>query len=407
MFPSPQPGAMQRATATAGRWVGALSAGLALPFSFLAHAATAGGATAASLSPPSMESAASDSPLSRWHAYALSSITPQFSWAILPVDVEAPRVLDNYSGATNRSALFHTHAGEPSPFGISVATGNIADSPSVLPSQSAHLIGVPQAGLQRTVVAPSLTHEWGEHGSLRLTGVLAYQRFASMNLGTTANPSGSWGPTPTRFGDSSYGAGARVDIGNALSEHLRWNIGYQSRVAMGAFTDYQGVFADAGDFDIPASATAQLSYALTPQMGVDIGVQRVMYSAITPFTSTNLPTRFLALLGDGSSPAFAWRDLNVYSIGWSVRDQDLGNLQLRYTTRQQPVPTSRLLERALATANDMVSLGWSRGFGSHSNLSFMASYATSPYYILMPSYLARDNATASQLEFEALWSVHF
>ncbi|MFI4968837.1 MAG: hypothetical protein ACHP7D_01435, partial [Lysobacterales bacterium] len=36
--PSPQPGVMQRATATAGRWVGALSAGLALPFSFSAQA---------------------------------------------------------------------------------------------------------------------------------------------------------------------------------------------------------------------------------------------------------------------------------------------------------------------------------------------------------------------------------
>ncbi len=400
---------MQRATATAGRWVGALSAGLALPFSFMTHATTLD----ARFPAPSADRAHSvsaivdESALSRWHAYALSSITPQFSWAVLPVDIAAPRVLDNYSGTVNRSPLFQAPQGAATHLGLSIATGTISDTPSVLSSQNAHLIGLPQPGLQRTVVAPTLTGNWGEHGSARLTGVLAYQRFASMGLGTTAGGSDGWAPPPPRLGDSSYGAGARLDIGNALSERLSWNMGYQSRVAMGAFANYRGVFADAGDFDIPASAIAQLSYALTPQMAVDIGVQRVMYSAITPFASANLPVRFLALLGDGSSPVFAWRDLNVYSIGWTLRDEDLGNLQLRYTTRQQPVPTSRLLERALATANDMVSLGWSRGFGDRSNLSFSASYATSPYYILMPTYTSRDNATASQFEFEALWSVHF
>ena len=400
---------MQRATATAGRWVGALSAGLALPFSFLTHATTLDGHFPAASGEPaySVSTVVDKSAFSRWHAYALSSITPQFSWAVLPSDVAAPRVLDNYSGAINRSALFQAPQSAATHLGVSIATGTVADSPSVLSSQSAHLIGLPQPGLQRTVVAPTLSGAWGEHGSTRLTGVLAYQRFASMGLGTSAGASDGWGPAPPRLGNSSYGAGARLDIGNALSERLSWNMGYQSRVAMGALANYRGVFADAGDFDIPASALAQVSYALTPQMDVDIGVQRVMYSAITPFASANLPTRFLALLGDGSSPVFAWRDLNVYSVGWILRDEDLGNLQLRYTTRQQPVPTSRLLERALATANGMVSLGWSRGFGNRSNLSFSANYATSPYYILMPTYTSRDNATASQFEFEALWSVHF
>lgn len=350
---------------------------------------------------------ADGSALSRWHAYALSSITPQFSWAVPLPDAGAPRVLDNYTGVVSRAPLFQVPQADASHIGLSIATSTVADSPSVLSGQSAHLIGVPQPGLQRTVVAPTLIHQWGEHGSARLTGVFAYQRFASMNLGTTVDASAGWGPALPRLGDSSYGAGARVDFGDVLGERLNWNVGYQSRVAMGAFANYRGVFADAGDFDIPASATAQVSYALTRRLGVDVGVQRVMYSAIKPFTSANLPTRFLALLGDGSSPAFAWRDLNVYSIGWTLRGEELGNLQLRYTTRQQPVPTSRLLEHALATANDTVSLGWSRGFGANANVSFSANYATSPYYILMPSYFSRNNATASQVEFEALWSVRF
>ncbi len=389
--------------------MGALSAGLALPFSFLAHAAPFDGEHAVAISATTyqIEAAADESVLSRWHDYALSSITPQFSWAVLPASYGAPRVLDNYSGDVEKAPLFEARNALATHLGISVATGTVSDTPSVLPNQPAHLVDLPQPGLQRTVIAPTLAREWGDRGSIRLTGVLAYQRFASLGLGTTVTD--GWAPLPTRFGDSSYGAGARVDVSSVLGDGLRWNLGYQSRVGMGAFANYRGVFADPGDFDIPASAMASVSYALTPRFGMDVGVQRVMYSAITPFTSSNLPTRFLALLGDGSSPVFAWRDLNVYSVGWTLHDADIGNVMLRYTTRQQPIPTSTLLANALApaTANDMISLGWSRGFGAHSSLSFLASYATSPYYLLMPSYLARSDGTASQFEFEALWSMRF
>lgn len=398
---------MQRATATAGRWMGALGTGLALPF-FSAYAAAFDGrpVAAQALDASSVQAAADASVLSRWHDYALSSITPRFSWALPLVSYGAPRVLDNYSAVVTRAPLAKLQEGGAQ-IGVTVSTGVVSDTPAAMPEYGSQLIGLPQPGLQRTVIAPSLTQEWGGRGSVRLTGVLAYQRFASLGLGTTSVD--GWAPMPGWLRDSAYGAGARIEVGNAIGEGLRWNMGYQSRVGMGAFVNYRGVFADAGDFDIPASASFGLSYAITPQFGMDVGVQRVMYSAIRPFTSSNLPTRFLALLGDSSSPVFAWRDLDVYSVGWTLRNEDIGNLQLRYTTRQQPVPTSKLLENALAgaVANDMVSLGWSRAFGSNANLSFLASYASSPYYLLLPTYVTRNDATASQFEFEALWSMRF
>lgn len=398
---------MQRATATAGRWVGALSAGLALPLSLFAQAGSLDGdAARARLS---RAGSPSETVLDRWHDYALSSITPQFSWALHSASYGAPQVLDNYNGSVAARASFRLRDAAASQLEISIATRPVTDSPSVLPGQADHLFAFPQSGLQRTVVAPSLVTNFGDHGTVRLTGVLAYQRFASLGLGFGNSLGDSRALAPTWLGDSSYGTGARVDVGSLLGERINWNVGYQSRVGMGAFANYRGVFADSGDFDIPASATASIAYAITPRFGVDVGVQRVQYSAITPFTSPNLPVRFLALLGDGGSPVFAWRDLNVYSVGWTLKGESLGNLQLRYTTRQQPVPTSRLLERALAdsTANDMVSLGWSRAYGQRTHLSFTASYATSPYFLLMPTYLQRADATASQFEFEALWSVLF
>ncbi|TCO41908.1 long-chain fatty acid transport protein [Dokdonella fugitiva] len=384
--------------------MGALGTGLALPFfSMMAQAAPLEGRSAAdAFAPPS----ASSSALARWHDYALASITPQFSWALQPQALVAPDVLDNYSGEIARAPLFEARAKAPARLSISVATGTVSDTPAVMPPVQPQNLAVPSPGLQRTVVAPSLATTWGETGSLRLTGVLAYQRFASFGLGTTVD---GWYPLPAWQRDSSYGAGARLDVGNDLGERLHWTFGYQSRVGMDAFSNYRGVFADAADFDIPASALATLSYSLTPELSIDAGMQRVQYSRIRPFTSSNLPTRFLALLGDSSSPVFAWRDLDVYSLGWTLRDPHVGSLQMRYTTRQQPVPTSRLLEDALssATAKGMYSLAWARPFGEATSVSFSASYATSPYFLLMPTYVSRENATAGRFEFEALWSTRF
>jgi hypothetical protein len=383
--------------------MGALGTGLALPFfSMIAQAAPVEGRSADELASRS----ASSSALARWHDYALASITPQFSWALQPQALIAPDVLDNYSGEVARAPLFEARAKAPARVSISVATGNVSDTPAVLPAMQPQNLAGPSPGLQRTVVAPSLATSWGETGSLRLTGVLAYQRFASFGLGTTID---GWHPLPSWQRDSSYGAGARIDVGNVIGERLRWTFGYQSRVGMDALSNYRGVFADAADFDIPASSLATLSYSLTPDLSIDAGVQRVQYSAIKPFTSSNLPTRFLALLGDSSSPVFAWRDLDVYSLGWTWHDADLGNLQMHYTTRQQPVPTSRLLENALssATAKGMYSLAWMRPFGDAASVSFSASYATSPYFLLMPTYVSRADATAGRFEFEALWSTRF
>lgn len=398
---------MQRATANTGRWVGALATVPALLFSFSALAAASAQAHKPGASYARV--AGSESVLTRWHDYALASITPQFSWAVLPATNAPPRVLDSYGARLDMPPLFTVGDATSTHVALSIASGIVSDTPSLLQSQAATALGVPQSGVERTVVTPSLVQQWDDGSAAKLSAVLAYQRFASLGLGVSQVQNDTLPPTWADAGNTSYGAGARFDLGGPLNDRLRWGVAYQSRVGMDSFSHYRGVFSDPGDFDIPANASVALSYSLTPAFGVDVGVQRVMYSSITPFSSPSLPTRFLALLGDGASPVFAWRDLTVYSLGWTMHDEDIGNLEVRYTTRQQPLPTSVLLERALApdTANDMVSLGWSRAVGDNSHMSFAASYASSPYLLMMPAYRTRDNATASQLEFEALWSVRF
>jgi hypothetical protein len=354
-----------------------------------------------------LQQSAGGSVLTRWHDYALASITPQFSWAVRPAVHAAPSVLDRYGERLAPPAHFSIGDASGMQFSVGAASAIVSETPGAATSQQ--LADLPRAGLQRDVLTPAVEHAIGDHGRLRLSAVLAYQRFASIGLGTTERPE-DLRPFAATSGDSSFGTGARVDFSDALTERLAWRVGYQSRVDMSPFTRYRGVFLEPGDFDIPASASVGLSYALTPSTGLDLGVERVMYGNIAPFTSAALPIRFLALLGDGASPSFAWRNLDVYSLGWYLRDSALGNFDVRYTTRQQPSPTSHLLRQALdidGSQSGTLSLGWSRATSRDSHLGFVASYASAPYFLGLPTYQLDNRPAASRLEFEAIWAVAF
>jgi long-subunit fatty acid transport protein len=178
---------------------------------------------------------------------------------------------------------------------------------------------------------------------------------------------------------------------------------------MDAFNAYRGVYAESGQFDIPASANLGLGYALTKDFKIDLGMQRVMYSGITPFTSNALPTRFLILLGSEVSPAFAWADLNVYSVGLTWRDPGDTVWSLHYSTREQPLPTSRLLQNALQPylSGHDVEFGFAHAFGDYSNLRFSLMYAPTDFVLGLPtSFSLRDNS-ANQLEYEMMWTTRF
>jgi hypothetical protein len=396
---------MQRPTAAKAGLMGAFSIALTLPLSVTADAATLSHAS----SRIPVASATDASVPQRWRNYALASITPTFSWA--PAVAKAPPQITDAQGSLASFAVTLQSLGEQ-PIGslnLSVAHSVVDSRVQSLASPQLDVRSeLDDIGLKRTVVAPSYTGRWGKQGSLGVTAVLAYQRFASLGLGesTLGDETPMWPVVP---GETSYGAGLRLDIGNTLLNRLSWSAAYQSRVNMDALNSLRGVYTDPGQFDIPASASVGVSYALTPSLTFDVGAQRVMYSEVTPFTSPALPRRFLALLGSGASPVFAWQDLTVYSAGWTFRDDAFGNLELRYTTRQQPSPTSTLLSNALdsSPADHTVAVGYSRSTGQQATLSLQAIYSSAPYFLGVPSYRSTDRVTGNQVEYEAAWSWRF
>lgn len=350
---------------------------------------------------------ASNDSMGQWREYARQGVMPEYSWNATR-KVEAPTLLSTMRASQVERA--RASIGSP----LNALSFNVSSAPvgaSSTPVAPLGLIARDRSTIESQFVGSTYGRNIGTNGRLEVTAVVAHQRYASPGLGTA-----NWIAREELVGlrdetpeERSTGHGVRVSYGAPLGRTLAWNVMVQSRLDMDAFESYRGIYTEAGDFDLPARMQAQLEWAVTPDFALGFGIERVLFSEIPAFTSAALPTRFLSLLGDGSSPEFAWRDLTVYSIEGAVFDPTGAEWSLRYSTRQQPSPTSALLERAMRREfTDLnLALGYRRSFGSIGQLALAASYSPSHYFLGASPYSLRDFDGGSQMEFEALWSVPF
>ena len=349
---------------------------------------------------------ARDGSLGAWREYARHGVMPEYSWNDAAPAAREPTVLSSLRQVRNHALL------ESSAIRMSV---NYAEAPagyapsSLVPVEG--LLARDRSAIQNELVESSISREFSGVGRFELTAVIAHQRFASAGFGTAV-----WSAHEDLDGlrghaqeELSAGHGVRFGYSTPLNDAFAWNLSLQSKLDMDAFKSYRGVYSEAGDFDLPARVQTQLQWNASPNAALAFGVERVLYSEISAFTSQALPTRFLSLLGDGSSPEFAWRDLTVYSLEGSVVDADGAQWSLRYTTRQQPSPTSRLLERAMRDefTDTNFAFGYRREFGDFGQLWLAASYAPSRYFLGALPYTRTDLGSGSQIEVEALWAIPF
>lgn len=275
-------------------------------------------------------------------------------------------------------------------------------------NKSTRLINESLGGLDERQMVSAWTQRFGSNGEFGINGVFAHQSFSTPGLGASNFSADESRPSWANALESSSGVGLGVTVLQPVSPMLDLRVSMQSKIAMEPFKRFRGVYSDPGKFDLPASAKAGLDVRVSDQHIVGLGIERVQYSAIEPFTSRDLPNRFLSLLGDVGSPEFAWRDLTVYTARWQWQADDLTTLEMRYSTQLQPEPTSELLRDALSTeyTDRNFGLTLARRTGTGGELQFNASY--SPFaYFLGPTIYRNALEQGSQLELEAVYRLSF
>lgn len=240
-------------------------------------------------------------------------------------------------------------------------------------------------GLERTLITPGLLHRINDSQVFGISAVFATQSFGVPGLGLHSYEqslpanlrSGIYDP----YHETGYGAGVSLALSSELAEGITLDAGYRSRIDMNEFANYRGVYSQPADLDIPARAKLGLAFQASQHSWFNVSVERVLYSEIGAFASQNLPSRFLSLLGDSTSPSFSWDDLTVYSVGWTWADKKGSSWYIDFSSRSQPLPSAKILSQAINSdlAQNAMTIGYSRQMSMTSRFNLNAAYAPAEY----------------------------
>ena len=264
-------------------------------------------------------------------------------------------------------------------------------------------------GLERKLISSSLIHHLSDGQLLGVSAVFATQSFGVSQLGLHSYNSDI--PATLRqtlyepYAETGYGAGIQLALRSELTDRIALDAGFQSRINMDDFANYRGVYSQPADFDIPARARLGIAFKASDKSWLNFSVERVLYSDIGAFASRKLPGRFLSLLGDTTSPSFAWDDLTVFSVGWNWADNKGTSWYVDFSSRTQPSPSSKILSQAINAdlANNAMTIGFSRQMSMTSRFNVNAAYAPSEYAFGGNVLGVTTDSLDQDFELEASW----
>ena len=149
----------------------------------------------------------------------------------------------------------------------------------------------------------------------------------------------------------AYGIGVRVGWQGQVHERVTLGAAIASKIYMTGFHDYRELFAEDGDFDVPANFSLGLAVKATDDLDVSFDFQRIFYSDVrsignrgpvaTPFGPAPGPGS--GLLGANNGLGFAWNDINVYRFGLQYRVNDDWTIRSGYSWNDSPIPNKEIL----------------------------------------------------------------
>ncbi len=238
--------------------------------------------------------------------------------------------------------------------------------------------------LTQLMVAPYAAWRIAPAHSLGIAPVLAYQRFSADGLQAFDNPmlSTSMGNVTNRGFDDSFGYGARIGYYGEFGS-LSVGLAYATKVRMGEFDKYKGLFAEQGAFDIPSNWTAGLAWRPDAKWVLAVDYERIQYSDSPSVSnpSTNILNCFggqaSACLGGGDGAGFGWQDIDVWKFGVRYSPDATWTLRAGYNRSDNPIGARDVTFNILAPGiiKDHYTLGATYRIDATSEITGYALYA--------------------------------
>ncbi|MGB5333413.1 MAG: outer membrane protein transport protein [Woeseiaceae bacterium] len=218
--------------------------------------------------------------------------------------------------------------------------------------------------------------------------------------------------------DMAFGWGIAGGIWAGLSDTVSVGLSYQSKILMGEFDDYADLFAEDGDFDIPSSIKAGISFIATDALRVNFDIEHTAYGEVDAvanpmsnlFSCPAVPggTDLESCLGGANGAGFGWDDMTTYKLGFEWQRDETSTWRFGYSYGEQPIQAADVLFNILAPGvmEQHVTFGltWQTSSGGAWDFSFM--YAPEKA-VTGPSAFDPTQTIKlemSQLEFEVAYS---
>lgn len=228
--------------------------------------------------------------------------------------------------------------------------------------------------LAQAFIAFNLARKVTNSFTIGLSPVLAVQYFEAYGLEAFKGMSLYPDDVTNKGYDLSYGGGMRFGM---VWDALPWlSVGatYQTKMWMTEFEEYKGLFAEGGDFDIPA--TVQAGIALKPMKGLTVLLeyQRIFYSDVAAIANTGLSFN---ALGSDDGMGFGWDDMDVFRIGVEWQATDQLTVRTGFSHATEFTESDEILFNTLspATVNNHFSVGATYNIDPAWSLSFAYTYA--------------------------------
>ncbi len=231
--------------------------------------------------------------------------------------------------------------------------------------------------LSQLFIAPTYSKKLSGNSSFGISPILAVQAFSARGLSPFSGYSVDNANLTNRGYDWSYGAGVRIGWQGEVSPGLTLGASATTKIYMSKFKKYKGLFADGGDFDIPAQITLGLAYKTSPTSVLAVDVQDIMYSGVNAIANPMLPNLTSAGLGSTGGAGFGWKDMTVVKVGYQWQSSPDWTWRVGVSHGKQPIRGSEVMFNILAPGvmETHFTGGFTKKMGKTGEFSMAAMYA--------------------------------
>lgn len=255
--------------------------------------------------------------------------------------------------------------------------------------------GTAGVNLAQLFINLSYSKQINDKHAVGASAIFAYQMFKADGLAAFGAQGFSTDATKlTNNGDdTSMGFGVKLGWQGEITKAVTLGVSYQSEIAMSEFDDYAGLFAEQGDFDIPASATFGIAWKTSDKSTLVFDIQQIYYEDVASI-SNSIENLFAVQggaldnrLGGSNGAGFGWKDMTVFKLGYEWGDDITWRVGV--STTDQPITGggettpppngSQTLFNILApgVVETHITGGMTMPLGSSSEMSFAVMYAPS------------------------------